>query len=1793
MKTRWLKTTGKIIGGLVLGVIVLLLLVVLFLQTSAGQGIALDQGLARANAALAGEVEAENLEGGLLDGLSVENVRLRDARGNTVAYIERVSVDYSLLGLPAASLSISDLQVDAPVVVSRTYPDGASNFSLITEPTPQEPSGPGTFELFLERAAIDSGTVLVIDETLEGVDASDEPLADWLATLEEDRVDVDTLSETLPAAIPTGDKPAPETFGLVDLSADATFTMRGSMDYAATLTSLKAHAVTDSVLGRRGLSVGVLDARYRPDRAEVTLDRLGIDGLAELLDLRVAADLTVEEDSLGNRTPTGLERYFADIGELTAQPRVAEIYDAGLGLAEPVSAEARAAGDLDAHTFDLSVACPEPNSLRAAGRVRAPDGNWGELEYDVSLLTDEFSGEACAEATAPIRRLSAAARATGRGTAPESLTSSIDVSIEEAQLLDYEVNSARIDVDARDGRATVDTLEIDTPYAKANGSGSADLDGDFDIELAVEGSDQLGERAGRAAGRQVASERVDLTVGATGKLDLDSEDPAGMVRRLELRSNWNIDRLAMEDSVKIGSSTGDVSLDVETPDGTPNKRRVRFDTEIEARALDSPMVSASYFFLDAEGSGLVQLPLDDPLAALEELSAKWTFRTRNLRAPDTRISAANIRGRVSRTRPGGSLAWVLDGTASGVRAAGQSIGFADVDLRGTAALRSGEAGTSVTNISARGAVSGSNIDAGGVTAEKIDADLDVRGRPPLLDGKVDVRAQNIQAGGEAIDSASATLELSGDRHFDLTAKVKRAGESAPLALDTDGTLDRDLSGVTFDDFEAGSDEMTWSMSPGAGISFSGGKLAVDELELKTGDQRIRVDGAYRDSGTQGLDAEFENISIREIREGLDIPQIPDLRGQVTGSASLRGTSRDPIVTVDILLEEFFYQGYGPFQLVAKADYRDDVLDASKLVFSGYDVDFVRANGRFPIDLDLEGNYEILRDEPMRVDLEIPEIDLPDVYALAPQLEDYRAVGSVEGKLKLDGTLRAPNIKTRVSAQKLGVNGDVGGQRVELQKVDFAASVDYRPPRNDLGGLDLDLQGDWRGERILEANVATPMPLSTWANELVDGPSKDIDWIGRVEALPFDMKVDLKSLNLSKVPIESLAKADAEGEVIFNMEGSGTFASPDITLDAGLHDFGWDRFRDMYIDLNLEQRAGTLYIERVRFEWDADEIFVAEGKFPTPVAQILGREEWRDIPIDFTLQLRELPVKKLSAVDYQFSGIQGSFAGYVQASGSLREPDLQGRLGLFNTELARGRTGTVALEFGANRGSVRARASVCQDTREVLFANARVPVNLDVISLAEGNPFLRDETVRGSIKSESLQLAQVLPTRLFDQYASNIGGEFKVDMSVFGKLDDLRAEGMLQLKNGEVTLPTFGRRFEDIQIGIDVDEERLQVNSLGLEEAGSKAQMTGTVGLDGIQPTTLDMNLETEEFNIGGFGTTFAAFITSNIDITGDLTGAQRDIKVVATELEVGLPESQAGDLHPTELNEDLVVIRRNARQDAMGNLENLTSQDTEAAESKPLELRVVAEPGSWLRHPNGDVEFKTDISIRIADSGIQMGGTVDTIRGSIEFLGKRFDIPEKNGVVRFTGAATPNPVLDAEAIHVLDQRIAEALQEPTSGDARIVVRVRGRADDPNLLLSSDPGMTESDIIQVLVTGRPPSDSGVGQDQGLQGQALSAASGLLSGLVQQKLAGAVPVDVLRLEAGDKGLGSSRISVGKYITERLFVSYSYKFGSEEEDAENVAKIEYRFAPRWKLETEYSDQQTGEFNIFWEPPLRWLND
>ena len=61
--------------------------------------------------------------------------------------------------------------------------------------------------------------------------------------------------------------------------------------------------------------------------------------------------------------------------------------------------------------------------------------------------------------------------------------------------------------------------------------------------------------------------------------------------------------------------------------------------------------------------------------------------------------------------------------------------------------------------------------------------------------------------------------------------------------------------------------------------------------------------------------------------------------------------------------------------------------------------------------------------------------------------------------------------------------------------------------------------------------------------------------------------------------------------------------------------------------------------------------------------------------------------------------------------------------------------------------------------------------------------------------------------------------------------------------------------------------------------------------------------------------------------------------------------------------------------------------------------------------------------------------------------------------------------------------------------------------------------------------------------------------------------------------------SRITVGKWLNDDLFVAYRYSPAVVDEVSNvNEAQIEYRLTKRWSLEGTYGDRGKGGVDILW---------
>ncbi len=1721
-----------------------------------------DQVVERANAELDGSIQLGEVTAMSWTTLIVDDVEVRDRRGNVVARVDSVKAQWSLAPLAASSVVVDSVELEGVRAVVRRYADGGLNVSEIARPS-EDDTPPPQWVVAIGKARV-TGEVAYWDDSIAG-----EP-PESLAELGSGAIS-DVARKTSSTR---------ESFGAaairdLDVSAAASIDLTGPL--AAKVQDIGAQVSAD--LLRRSLDVrgNDFEIRSRGRFVELDLGILAIDGIASLGDVVVSLEQ-------GDEAP---QRVSAVVGAISVEPAALELTQATVDappLVQPIRGSMRAALVGADATVQLDLLTDEGGTVKAAARVDGIE-ELSSAKWEVALDVSDFEASKWSPILDPLKRGSFGVWASGEGTQPDTAQGEATVRAVAVTVDKYRVDEAFVGLRWKAGEVIVDTLRVKSPYARAAGRGAVAMNGRTVVSLDVESRDALAEATSGVLQLDKDSEGF-VSLDANLQLDFDAKSGLRLVEDGEVTAKWDIRSFGAED-VRIESSAGDLAISL---DKTLESGARRFRAKINASGSDLRGFGyrVSSFAIDLNGGSKVRPPYGDAFDFTGELNSDLRLRVAGLSGPGLRVRSLRANTK-TRAITGSKFSYQIDAGGSEVVAGDASLASAQTKLRGTVTVGSGARLRDVLRaIEINGTAGAEGLDAGSVKVQSAAADIAVAGPTQSLKGTLQLAARGAESGDYNFESLTTELALTGDRQFVIDAKGVQA-EKTPKSIEAVilGEYAADLKSYTIHEVRFASGGQKWALSSGFRFSPDKGRFEFDDVKLKQGEQRVRIDGYLAQGKDQDLTVEVEELSIEELRETIGMEPKegePKVTGTISLNARLSGTSREPDATFDVWIRDLYVDGQGPFDAHLVGTYGDRRLGISELEGRAFGKTVLAGSASVPFRGTLEGEGEVLWGESFSVDVRIPLLQISEFATNLPILKQVGASGEVEASVLFDGRLRAPNVQVSLKGRQLVMAGKFDDKRIEVGPYGLDFGTTYVPAQQSgPGKLDITstLQ-DEGGAVVPAASLKAELELDVpgWLEDVLNG--RQVDWSQRVLDLPYSTNLTVDGFDLRKLGLATLVDADAEGIVDLTVNGVGTVASPNLSVDAKLQDFGWYRYRDVYFDLGAEIKADRVELRGLRLEWDADEIFTGSGKIPLPIRAIVGAEDLSDLPLQLAIQFARIPLAKLQAMDYTFASLAGTIGGYVRIDGRLSEPEISSRFSIVDTQFADRSRGTVAVDFAAADNRVDLIAQICRGVDPVIDLRASVPVNLDVPALAAGGSPILDGPVSGQLIANRVELGSLVPAKVLERFFGSVEGRMSADLKLAGTVEEPRVLGDLVVADAAVFLPSYGRRFEQIDLDVSFRPDSVRLKELELKDGKGSLEATGKIGMVSFKPDDLRLRVRAEELNTGGF-TPFPMFLNADVDTTGVFDAGTFDGDIAISGLEVKIPETSNPDAFATELTPD-IVLASDREQDGSGflSLDELSAQ-TEQSGKPFAQFTVEIARDSWVRHPIGDVNLRGSLDVELSGAGAAIGGEVEAIRGDFELLGKRFEV--RRGVVSFTGANPPEPRLDVEAVYLLDRSLTESIGQPTSGDPRVIVAVSGTPKKPDLKLSSDPQMPEDDIIYVLVTNRPPQESGVGEREGVANTALSAASGIFAGVLQQKLQGSIPVDVLRVEGGDDGFSDYRVEAGKYLTEDLFLSLKYQFGAEPDENATSIKVEYRFAPRWTVELEAGDKANGEANIFWD--------
>ncbi len=232
-----------------------------------------------------------------------------------------------------------------------------------------------------------------------------------------------------------------------------------------------------------------------------------------------------------------------------------------------------------------------------------------------------------------------------------------------------------------------------------------------------------------------------------------------------------------------------------------------------------------------------------------------------------------------------------------------------------------------------------------------------------------------------------------------------------------------------------------------------------------------------------------------------------------------------------------------------------------------------------------------------------------------------------------------------------------------------------------------------------------------------------------------------------------------------------------------------------------------------------------------------------------------------------------------------------------------------------------------------------------------------------------------------------------------------------------------------------------------------------------------------------------------------------------------------------------------------------------------LDLTFRGERNIWLRNRNADVELGVDFNLKLKEGKFIYSGKIITKQGYLYYLGRSLQL--KEGEIVFENISQFDPKISL---------IGFLLTKPISYQNKkerfkIFLEISGYLRNPNFnLFSEPPYLSQEEIISYLGLSFTPEELKNWEERDifldiLQDRILSYFERETS----ERLRKYIGLDYFRLESSFRGEPYLRLSVGKYLGERLYFSYTHSFIEEKQD---VFRAEYYLNKNHRIIGERND-------------------
>jgi len=620
---------------------------------------------------------------------------------------------------------------------------------------------------------------------------------------------------------------------------------------------------------------------------------------------------------------------------------------------------------------------------------------------------------------------------------------------------------------------------------------------------------------------------------------------------------------------------------------------------------------------------------------------------------------------------------------------------------------------------------------------------------------------------------------------------------------------------------------------------------------------------------------------------------------------------------------------------------------------------------------------------------------------------------------------------------------------------------------------------------------------------------------------YSFNLDGRAIPVETVSLSKKTSVPLSGLIDFTAGGSGTFESPRYDVRATV--------RDLFAgDEGIGQLQGELGV--------TGDLMTVKVEVASSRLAISGSGRVALTPeMDTELSFRVTD----TSLDPYIRAFEPRLSPYTTAiaSGSIR---VVGELADIDHLLVDATVDSLDARFFDYQVRNAAPIHIALDRHIVRFADFRLAGEDTELELT-GTANLHDQRIAVRLRGDAN--LGILQGFLPDVRSS---GRASLQATLDGSLDAPLVNGAMTVQNGRIRHFDLPNALENVLGPIRFDSRTIRLDEITARLGGGPVAFGGTIGIDGYQLGRIDVTMTGEQMRLR-----FPEGVRSIVDAQLAVRGTP-----AAATLSGTVDVREAVYTRPFNLGNNFLELGAGA----------VPGGGASAPSTLPLRYDVQINAPSTLQVRNNVVQMvaRANMQLRGTFDRPQLFGRAEVDRGEFLFEGKRYRITR--GSMDQANPTKFDPFVDLEM---------EAQVRVPGETYRVTITLNGTVDRALPGFSSDPPLPEAEILALLFSDVAPgqdvefrrySSDITPQQQLVRERATRFLTGSVTNEVGRVAQQAFGVDTFQLTPSlvDPNTQSSRfdpgarLTIGKRLSERLYLTYSRSLSSSTRD--QIILLEY---------------------------------